>query len=58
MPQPAKTHRKYMHQLLELGVFGGGKSTATGSHWVLARTKNFRRKGVGSHWRSTNHLRA
>jgi hypothetical protein len=56
LPVPRKTSRR----AIQLGLLGLGGSDCpivpgaqVGNGWIYARTRNFRRKGVGSRWRHT-----
>jgi hypothetical protein len=51
--------RRTSRRAIQLGLMGLGENSPivpgapTGYGWIYARTKNFRRKGVGSRWRHT-----
>jgi hypothetical protein len=57
LPAPERRSRRAVQQMID-GNAAYVPGAQTGNGWVRLRTRNFRRKGVGSRWRFTMHARA
>lgn len=53
MPERARKSHRDLAQLILGGATHSFAGAATGRGWLIRRTNNFRRRGVGSRWQST-----